>query len=119
MADFFPTPTVITIRDRKIEIKPIPVKNLSKVAKLVSPIISEIGSGSVSLSTIIENADNIIELSSLVCNIDKEWVGELDASELLQIIMPVVEVNIDFFVHKMAPELEKVAQRISQIGQTS
>lgn len=119
MAEFFQDPITVTIRDRDILIKPVKVKHLSKAAKLVAPIAADVAKDGLSVAAFIEYPDQIIELVALVCDLPVDWVGELDLEEMLRILAPLIQVNMDFFVRRMVPAITDLTRNLSPVGQAS
>ncbi len=117
MENFVQEPITVTVRDRDISVKPIKVKHLAKAARLVSPIAADLSTGG--LSSLVNYPDQIIELIALVCDLPPDWIGELDAEEMLRILTPLIQVNMDFFVHKMMPALKELTASLSPVGPAS
>lgn len=114
-------PRVVEIREKKIEVKPLAVKNLARAAKLAAPVVSAVSDGRMEqgdMLGLLERTDEIIELCALATGVDKAWIGELNGAELLQIATAVVEVNADFFIRRLLPAATEAMQGIAgKVGQ--
>ena len=114
MTNFFAEPTTITLRDKTVSVSPLAVKNLSKAAKLATPIIGIFGQTGFSPITVLENADTVIALTALASGESEDWVGELNGAELLALLQIVITVNSDFFIQTITPTLTELMQSVKK-----
>lgn len=127
---FFQEPRVVEIRGKQIGVAPLPVKHLSKAARLARPItaaIVEIGAGfEVGMAQadmvlrIAESADEVIGLCALATGESEQWIGELDLAELVRLATVVLEVNADFFIRRLMPAAQEAMESVTaRVGQAA
>lgn len=110
---FYVEPTKLTLRDKEILISPLKVKKLSQVAVEAAPL-ADMLAGEISPLHILRNTDAVISLCALATDLEPEWVGELNAAELLELLTVVVETNSDFFIQTVMPLMTKMVQKVGQ-----
>ena len=119
MADtFFPEPKTVTVRDKTIEVSPLSVKNIGKAVTYVEPLIKELAENGVAPMVILKHTDEVIALCALATNQDADFLGELNAAELLSIITLVVQVNADFFVSAIMPQMTNLMKSVQTTAET-
>ena len=112
-AFFESTKKVVTVRGEAITVSPLAVKNLAKVSKALFPLFSSFSvSGTVPMLTLLEHTDAVIEIVALATDKPVEFIGSLDIAELLMLVTPVLEVNSDFFVKAVAPQIQSLMKLV-------
>jgi hypothetical protein len=115
---FFTAPKVIQINGVDIEVKTVVIKNLAKFVELAVPVFNKLQSGDL-LSVVLNHLDSIIGMVLLTTNANKEWLMELDTASVLQLINEMVQVNLDFFTHRLAPQITALSKTIQAGHQLS
>jgi len=118
--DFFSEEKTVEVRERVVSIRPLPVKKIAKAARIAAPffaLVAEVdgkGEGAnFSPLDLLEHVDAVIELVSHATDLDIEFVGNLDAAELVMLARAVIEENADFFTRKLAPLLTQTLQSVT------
>lgn len=125
-----PGTQTLTLSDRKdVVVSPLRVRQLGPFTRAVRPVANDlllaIESGDF-LTTIELHSDRVIEAVAVATGEAEEYIGELYPDDLVRLIRAVVEVNTDFFIRKLAPELTKtlagmqgsLAEKIKEATQT-
>ena len=114
-----PEPILVSIRGETLEIKQIRVGQISKAMRIAHPFYerlkeakdaakkskSEEAYGFDVYSLVMENTDAILDMVSLLCSKDREWVDNIGLDELVSLFSAIVEVNLDFFTQRVLPLL--------------
>jgi hypothetical protein len=118
-----PIETVITIRGEGITINPIRVGKLPKTLALLSPILAFLPKPGDNPETFklnvpalfIDNIADVIVLTSFMIDKPIEWVEDLDAEELIIIVLAIIKVNSGFFTQRIIPLLTGVIPKITDL----
>ena len=113
---FTQEPIVITLRDTKIEVKPLAVKNISRAITAAEPLLAAF-SGGLNPVTILKNADSVIAICALATNQTEEFVGELDATELVKLAQAVIGANVDFFINTTLPAVNTLMESVGTMAE--
>lgn len=115
-----PKAVTISIAGEDVAISPIRVKQLPSFTRAVSPLISNIIQGDSPAVLVATNADDVIAAVSAASNLSVEAIGELEVDDLIKLAGAVIEVNLDFFIRRVLPQVNLVSERIEALtdGQT-
>lgn len=119
LAQLFPTGKELSIRDENLTIKPFKFGELPRVFKAIEPLtvtlatmmstkqldVSAIG------TLLAEGGDNVLDLIAIGARKPRAWVDQLELDEGIDVLAAVLEVNADFFVHKVLPRLTQVMEK--------
>ena len=59
-----------------------------------------------------EHGEALLDALALACRRPREWVDGLDLDDALQLAAAVFEVNADFFVARVAPNVTRLSEKI-------
>lgn len=85
----------ITLQSRLITIYPIKVRNLPVVLDKIH-LFKELKSENI-MEIISKNFSEVVELLSSIANLEKEFVDELELSEMIELVEAVIEMNKEGF----------------------
>lgn len=128
LAVMFPEGKSLTIHDANLVIKPFKFGELSKVMKLTDGIMGSLVGASQSkniagvLRVIIgDHGDKVAELMALSSKQPIDWVNNLEVDEAIELFAAILEVNADFFIRKVLPQLTSQMQNMAAptVGSTS
>lgn len=126
----FPDSTVTLSTGEVIQIKPFKFGQLPQAMFLAKGIFAHLQSLYIG-NRVTEDAELIGELLShggeqflqlicLSCNKPRTWFDDMEAIDGLNVAVKFLEVNVSFFVQKLAPELKVAKEKLAQvIGATS
>ena len=113
-----PIPVRVDIAGERLSILPIKTRELPGMMKAIAPILGEIQSGDI-LGALATNADPLVAAVSIGSRKDRAWVDELELDDLVALAGAVLEVNADFFVHRVLPGLTKAVEGVTgAVGRT-
>lgn len=118
-------PTARTVEG--IGVKPLVVRQISPFAKalkkLPPDILAGVETGVVDFAAIAEHCDVFAEAVAIATDTKREQIGDLHPDALVALVGAVLEVNLDFFVRRLAPQLQALAavgeQLVQRVGLTS
>lgn len=121
----------ILIAGKVVNVRPIPMRQLSPFARAVLPLVQNVmpgaGDGQPDFASVDLAKLNWLELVmwhgpdcilavSLATGEPEEWVGDLDPAEMVLLLAEVVRVNADFFVQRLAPAMKEALRRVTGIA---
>ena len=113
-----PIPLKVDVAGERLCILPIKTRELPGMMKAIAPILGEIQGGDI-LGALSANADSLVAAVAIGSRKDRAWVDDLDLDDLVALAGAVLEVNADFFVHRVLPGLTKAMEGVTgAVGQT-
>ncbi|BCO30110.1 hypothetical protein TspCOW1_02130 [Thiohalobacter sp. COW1] len=109
-----PQPTVLEIDGARLEITPLRLGELPAMLKAVRPFAGQLVEEPDWLSLLAEQGEDLLEALCIACRRSREWVDALALDDALKLAAAVFEVNADFFVQKVVPNVTELAARIGQ-----
>lgn len=120
-----PASTVVPYQGDRIVVAPLRVGVIPQVIRELRPIIARVrpeggdaGAFEIDISMDLlldlleHNAGNLFAAAGLCVGATEEYIAQGDPSELLALLIAIVEVNRDFFTRHVAPHLGSLgAQR--------
>lgn len=100
-----PRPVVVQAGGRAIEITPIRVRELVAFTRAVQPVAAGVAAGADITILLADHADAMIEATAIGARLDRDFVLDLGLDDLLDLAGAVLEVNMDFFVHRLLPKI--------------
>jgi len=100
----------------QVEIRPLRARQFGSVFAALEPISEEFSSliDSVEdgidaglLVSLLAKGDYIIQALAAATGKPDDFIGDLEADELLQILLAVIEVNADFFTRRLVPVISR------------
>lgn len=113
----------ILVGGRLVKVRPITMRQLSPFARAVMPMAQAIraeGTGALGaldltqvnwLELVTWHGADCISAASIATDQPEEWVGELDAAEMVLLLSEIVKVNADFFVRRLVPAINTALGR--------
>jgi hypothetical protein len=108
---------------RTVLVAPIKIRQLGAFARAVEPLLADLAGlagqddavrGSALMLLAARRADAVASLVVSATDCDASWLGEQDLVVLVELLAHVLEVNADFFVQRLLPQLERLLPRLSQ-----
>lgn len=113
-----PQPLELTLGGESLQVLPIKARQLPSMLRASGSFYHLLG-GAAEMdipSLIAQGGDSVLDAVAIGLGKPREWVGELDCAELVRAATAVLEVNADFFIQAVLPELEKAKQRIASVN---
>jgi len=109
---FTPVPKPVVTRDKTLQILPIRAKHLSAFGAAVAPVLPLLLEGKLQ-EAVTHHSTGLIEAAAIGSGQPADWVGELYPDDFLRLVGVVVEVNADFFAHRVLPATHEAAKAIT------
>lgn len=109
----YPPPRSVSVGGQRIDVTPIRVRELAAFAAAMRPLAQALADGVELPWLLAEHTGALIATVAVGARVETAWIEGLGLDELLDLAEAVIEVNADFFVHRLAPRLTQSAARIS------
>jgi hypothetical protein len=111
----------VTLGTRVITVREVRMKHLGAFTRACAPFLKEFDhlnpEDEFALFKVIsEHAEAMVVAASLVSDAPKEFLEQLKPDDFFKIGAKVIQVNGNFFVRQLAPQLIKFAQGMSLVG---
>jgi len=108
----FPQGKEVILKGKPYIIKPFGFGKFPRVLKLLKDVRTSDAPSTVAdlpkmnlSSFIADNAETVVSLCSLAINEKEPWFDDLPSDEGVKLCQAIVEVNADFFVTRLQPQL--------------
>ena len=109
-----PETVTLTVAGVAVEVRPLTVGQIPAVLRALKGVDFSAGIAADDLPRLLEaHGEQLIEAVAIAVKRTTEFVSNLDPVEFLTLASKVVEVNADFFAHRLAPVLAEVMQRVA------
>lgn len=115
LTTLIPQPVTVTAGGREVAVAPIKVRELPAFAAAVDPLLQEIAAGAGVAALMMSNPEAFIKAVAIGARLERAFVDDLELDELLNLAAAVLEVNVDFFVRRLAPAFNLAVGRIGAL----
>ena len=118
LAQVLPSFTTLTVAGKDIAIRQFKVGRLPLVLRTLQPISHmlmnrEPGQSIDFGSLFMLYADDSLSLLAALADQSRAWVDELELDEAITLFTALLEVNTDFFIQKVLPQLSGAVQALT------
>lgn len=111
------TPQALEIAGEQIPITPLRVGEIPRVLELLTALSVDLSADGFDwLRLFGADAPALLGAIAIACRKPRDWVEGLLPDEAVRLGTALIEVNADFFAHRLAPEMERAARRLAMPG---
>ncbi len=114
-AELPPESLILAVGGDQLEITPLRIGELPAFARAVKPIAAHLTLQPDWMLILSEDGEALILALALACRRPPEWLAGLSLDEAIQVAEAVFEVNADFFIQRVVPQLQRVSQRLGSL----
>lgn len=109
-----PTGRNVTIAGRTVSIVPLTIGQLPRFARAIHPAAPMLaGYEDIAwLALIAEHGEALIEAAAVATGIESKEIESLAPDEFVLLCGAIFEANVDFFVRRLAPAMERASDRV-------
>lgn len=113
-----PQPLETTLGGETLQVLPIKARQLPGMIRACASFyhLLDIDAQVDIPALVASGGESVLEAVAIGLDKSVEWVGELDCADLVRAATTVLEVNVDFFIQAVLPELEKAKARIAMVN---
>lgn len=110
-----PEPLPLCVGGETLEVTPLRIGELPAFARAVKPIAAHLSTQPDWMLILAEDGEALIQALAIACRRPPEWLAGLSLDEAIQVAEAVFEVNADFFIQRVVPQLQRVSQRLGSL----
>lgn len=119
LAILIPQPVTLTLGGQSVALTPIRVSEIQPLTRCITPIAKVLmhtppGQSPDWLTLVVEHTDAVIDTLVIAARCSKEWVQSLTVGELVLLAAKVMEVNADFLLQTVWPQLQSTIAVLTQ-----
>jgi hypothetical protein len=100
------------IGGKSVNVAPLKVRQIPPFVRALGPAFGPLSHGRID-AAIGLHGEALIEAIAIATGESSDWLGDLDADEFMRLVGDVVEVNADFFVHRVLPTLNATVDKVT------
>lgn len=117
---FPPVPVALVIADEALELTPLKVGELPAFTRAIRPFAERLGTEPDWLSLLAEHGEAVLAALAIASRRPRAWIDGLDLDEAIRLAEALLEVNADFFVRRVSPQIARAAASLeARIRQTA
>ena len=110
-----PEALILVVGGETLEVTPLRIGELPGFARAVKPIAAHFTLQPDWMRILGEDGEALILALALACRRPPEWLAALSLDEAIKVAEAVFEVNADFFIQRVVPQLQRVSQRLGSL----
>lgn len=110
LEQLIPVPAEIRVGGELLELTPIRLGEVPSLARILAPMAGKFGQGEPDwLDLLGQHGGSLLSVLAIASRKPREWIDGLAVDEAIQLAAALMEVNADFFVHRVLPAIESAA----------
>jgi len=111
LEQLFPVPVEVRVGGELLALTPIRLGEVPSLARVLAPLAGQIGREDTDwLELLAQHGGSVLTALSIASRKPREWIDQLPVDEAIRLAAALLEVNADFFVHRVVPALEAAAE---------
>lgn len=104
----------VEVRGETVSVKPLTVDKIPLFARAIRPCVPALQGvgGQDWLRLLAEHGESMIDSVGIATGIEREGFNGLPPDEFVVLASAVMEVNMDFFVRRLAPAVSAAAEKM-------
>jgi hypothetical protein len=103
----------VELGGQRFTVGPLVIGELPAMLKAVRPFADKLSGDPDWLLLLCEHGDALLEAIAIASRRPREWVDALAIDEAMTLAAAVFEVNVDFFVSRVAPKISDLATKLN------
>ncbi|MDG9670883.1 hypothetical protein ONV78_24300 [Hahella sp. CR1] len=108
-----PPAHTLDIAEETLTLSPLTLGELPALIRAVRPFIAQLGSEPDWLALFCDHADSLLTALAIASRQPVTWVEALALDDALKLATALFEANADFFMQRVAPGFDRLAQRLA------
>jgi len=93
-------------------VSPLKVRELPDFIRTIKPLMAYLAGGDIR-AMLLDEPEALINAIVIGSRVPLEQVQEMQVDELVQLTGQVIEVNLDFFITRVMPEVNRFTDRVN------
>jgi len=104
-----PLPVSLVVAGETLELTPLKVGELPAFTRAIRPFAAQLAAAPDWLGLLAEHGEAVLAALAVASRRPRSWVDGLEVDEAIRLAEGLLEVNADFFVRRVSPEIARVA----------
>lgn len=115
-----PVPVALVVADEALELTPLKVGELPAFTRAIRPFAERLGTEPDWLALLAEYGESVLAAIAVASRRPRPWIDDLELDEAIRLAEALLEVNADFFVRRVSPQIARAAASLeARIRQTA
>lgn len=115
-----PLPVTLVVAGETLELAPLKVGELPAFTRAVRPFAERLGTEPDWLALLAEEGEAVLAVLAIASRRPRAWIDGLELDEAIRLAEALLEVNADFFVQRVSPQIARAAASLeARIRQTA
>lgn len=110
-----PEPRLLTIAGERLDLSPIRVGELPRFLAALRPFLARLAEEPDWLQLLADDGPALIQALSIAVRREPAWLEALPLDAAVHLSGVVFEVNADFFVHRLLPEIRRTGAHFDRL----
>lgn len=104
------------------EITPLKVREIPSFSRAISPIAGQVfeifksGIKPADLVNLVgEHGELVIQAVAIASRLEQSVLDDMEIDEFIELTVLVLEVNVDFFIHRLMPVIEQSVDHLNKV----
>jgi hypothetical protein len=113
LEQLIPVPVEIRVGGEVLQLTPIRLGEVPSLARILGPIVGKLGQTEPDwLDLLSQHGGSLLSAMSIAARKPRDWIDGLEIDEAIRLAAALLEVNADFFIHRVLPAIESAAASI-------
>jgi hypothetical protein len=108
-----PLPVSIEIGGKALDLTPLRVGELPAFVRAIRPFAEQLTTAVDWIGIFADHGEALLEALALASRCPRLWIEGLSLDEAIRLAEALLEVNADFFIRRVSPEIDRVARRLA------
>ncbi|MEF8736811.1 MAG: hypothetical protein V5B35_09525 [Candidatus Accumulibacter necessarius] len=108
-----PLPISIEIHGEVLDLTPLRVGQLPAFVRAIRPFAEQLTTAVDWLGIFADHGEALLEALAIASRCHRLWIEGLSLDEAIRLGEALLEVNADFFIQRVSPEIDRVASRLA------
>lgn len=113
LEELLPTSIEVKVGEEQIKVQPIPFGHYPRAVEHIANIFQAVSGEEIDFAILSQSGlESVIQLIALATGRERVWFDSISTDEGLVLARAVLQVNRDFFVARVAPEIEALTRTL-------
>lgn len=116
----------VPCRGEVVQVTPLTIGQLPRFSKALRPLMNPLNAAldqgaftvDAAVKLIEDHGEELLTAVSIAIERPRDWVGKAGVDEFVGLVVAVFAINLDFFVHRLLPEVGAIVHELAELLET-